>query len=592
MPNEKTNRLFRARIVNVLQSLGFRPDQEVVLEKGVKDVRSVFESDKQWKKKFAASWPPAQPAIRNAAILKLWLGFTNADIRAFFATQDRDEKVLLAKFERKELELRLRAASYQVAVPQLADIKAVLRKGGKIDEIDLPFDPNNRTEAPSARETSTLPTYLFEEIDRIRAAEKAQDGDVNSQCRVIELYIEMGATKVASMLLDEGFANHPEFPGFWYQKARLLMALAERQRLQAARYNLMSAESEVLSAAEGHWSEMAADAEGGAYDLRAQVFDCCVRALSLLPDREQYEENARRWSSDYGKLRDLRNQLLLLIVQEAGWRCDPYSNLWDAFHQRVLARLGRLETIQNDRDPVAEKRRITRLRNQPLFSNETDALVVSAYNELFGRHSPLIDSKDGVRLLGLNFLRLLLPKKEYQKEVMKFVERLKQMYAEYACRILGPFDGLEVGGRGAWRMVMHEHLDAVLTRDEQRALVEDAYARWVDFIQSLKNETKRAIYDDEVRQKFDQGDHLGSFVAACGAEKEGVYRQDDGRGALILRCAAEWLLDTVPSTDIPQANKDVAERVLADDGLCGRAEEYYMQSFDDIEYGPPAFLAR
>jgi hypothetical protein len=75
--------------------------------------------------------------------------------------------------------------------------------------------------------------------------------------------------------------------------------------------------------------------------------------------------------------------------------------------------------------------------------------------------------------------------------------------------------------------------------DQQRDLVRKIYTRWAAAVNSMRDYALLSIYDDEVRRLFADGDLLGMHRAACQAETEGVYRRDDGWGALVLTRAAE-----------------------------------------------------
>jgi len=529
----------------------------------------------------------SKQAIKNVAILRVWCDFSASDIQELFPAGERQEASVLRKLDLREEELRFRAAAYSYVSPRFEHIKPVLLTGGDINSVELPFSPVQSDQPQKASEHVALPLSLIEAIDRVRDTPEFQAGDPNATAKVIEGYIELGATQIAHGLLYDALADYPEHPGLWFQNARLLLVLSENQHALAGSYSRWSEESEPLSAAENHWQEMAFETQGQADSLRDSVFDVCVRAFGYLPDNKAYEASASKWSRDYGELRKLREKILLYIVHDAGRKCDPHRGRLDKLHDKVLARLGRLTKWEPGSGSVIGEERTASLAAEPIFSAETDKLVVSAYKELFGEHPWVITEYASVRLSALNFLRIYLPTDEYRAEVEKFVQVLREIHGDDASRFLGPYDGLQAGFAPLIRTVLHEHLDTALTRQEQRQLVHDIYKKWADWVLRLGADTTQSIYDDEIRIQFKTGDYEAAYRSACEAEETGSYRRDDGHGALMLKSTAAWVLDNTTRDRIEANLLDMARSHLADKAMCDLAREHFEQVYDDDEYPAP-----
>lgn len=585
--DEKWLEGLKPRIPGVLKSLGYPDGPDELVQKGVEEVRGVFTADEEWTRKCMRNGRVSKRAIENVAILRIWCGIIGKDIRKIFAFEARDDADVSRRLETREKELEFRAEAYAYAAPRFEQIKPALLAGGDINSVELPFSLVRPEQRQKASEHVALPLSLIEAIDRVRDTLEFQAGDPNATAKVIEGYIELGATQIAHGLLDDALADYPEHPGLWFQKARLLLALSENQYTLAGSYSRWSEESEPLSAAENHWQDLAFETQGQADSLRDSVFDVCVRAFGYLPDNKAYEASASKWSRDYGELRKLREKILLYIVHDAGRKCDPHRGRLDKLHDKVLARLGSLTKWEPGSGSIIDEERTASLAAEPIFSAETDKLVVSAYKELFGEHPWVITEYASVRLSALNFLRIYLPTDEYRAEVEKFVQVIRQVHCSDITRFLAPYDGLQASFAPLFRIVLHEHLDAVLTKREQRELVRETYKRWADWVRQFGEDTVKSIYDDEIRHHFGSQDYEAAYRTACDAEEAGNYRRDVGHGALMLKATATWLLENTSGDRIESNLLEKARSHLADRAMCDLAREHYEQVYDDDEYPTP-----
>jgi hypothetical protein len=237
---------------------------------------------------------------------------------------------------------------------------------------------------------------------------------------------------------------------------------------------------------------------------------------------------------------------MIFIVQEAGERCNPFRCSDWGLRERIEARLGRTQEClfhPGDegsgplREWVADPEKMSRLAGLPLFSETTDEMIFAAYKELTSPHGLVVDNQTHLQLLALNFLRFLAPDADYRREVTDFVESLRSGYAPRSGEYFGPFPGPY--DLASWRMALHEHLDTIMSRSEQRDLVRDIYAGWVAEVNRRRDEALSSIYDDEVRIRYAAGDLLGAYQAACQAEADGIYSRIDGYGAHVLRRMAQ-----------------------------------------------------
>jgi len=357
---------------------------------------------------------------------------------------------------------------------------------------------------------------------------------------------------------------------------------------------LMGEHWRAAGAAETQWEGMAMEEAGLSQDLRNSAFEACVKAYALLPDNNNYERAAIEWSNDYGALRKLRHRILVFIVQEAGKLCNPYGS-YDDLHDRIQARLGRtkkldLASMQWSEDPE----KMARLAALPLFSESTDDVLVSAYKELMP--GPWSDKATiPLRLSGLNFMRLLTPN-DYPTFVADFIERLRMTRPSEASEYLGPFSGFSSKGYASWRTVLHEHLDAVMPRKDQRELVRGVYGKWIEWVEKERDETLCSLFDDEIRIRFSENDIIGAYKTACKAEDDGIYRHDDAHGALVLRRTAQWV-SQISEDDPSDINALRLKKHLDDNDMKHLAEEHFDMKYEwdgNDDWGPqiPAVLDR
>lgn len=573
----------RQRILEALRRVELLPDDKELLNQWVGLVRSVFESGST-KSKTPYQHPVPMKVLENVALLKIGFGFDNRDVVLAISGDSRDIERMIRT---RENEITLLANAYAQATSRFSSIKEALTSGKTFEEIDIRGDVSlgqiSRVDSDPKR---SIPLHMAKALEKVRWSDRFQDGDPDAICHAAEQYMAAGAIEVAEPLVEQVLEADPNHPGGWFQKARLLLKKSDLATRQASHYRFLSEEADVLSAAEQHYEDLASDEAGNSLNLRLEAFDACVKAYSLLPDGAAYEQSAIRWSSDYGTLRNLRHSVRKFIVQEAGERCNPYR-MDGSIHERINARLGRTKKMVWDEtrqthDWVPDIDEMERLAAQPLFSENTDKMIVAAYKELMERSWTYFD-RDYVRLSALNFIRLLMSESEYRQEVTDFVESIKSGIASRSGAYFGPFYGPD-NGMTCWRLALHEHLDAILSRSEQRDLVRSLYEGWCKEVQHRRDEALLSIYDDELRLRFDAEDNVGAFQIACLAEKDGIYRRDDGYGALVLRRTAQR------AALILGAETSVGPLVsgyLEDEALKSVAEKYYDDQMQNIYFDDP-----
>lgn len=581
----------RAGIMAALHRVGLLSENEETNDIFNRLVRGVLDTREEVKKRYPDQIPSR--VLDNIAILKIAFGLTNPEIGQIIGGD-------LSKIDKtirvRESEIGVLAAAYTQARSRFPHLKDALVSGERFEEIDLrnhlalgrvaPRDPHSK---PS------IPLHMAKALELVRWSDGFQDGDPDAICVAAEKYMAAGAIEIAEPLIEQALEAAPNHPGGWFQKARLLLKKSAQAVRQASLFRLMSEEADTLSAAEAHYEELAYDEADFSQNLRRQAFDACVKAYSLLPTREEYEREAIRWSSDYGTLRSLRVSVEEFIVREAGTRCNPYMCEY-GLRERIEARLGRTrklvfhpgrEGVAPSNEWVTAPDEMARLAALPLFSEVADNVIVTAHKELMAPYGHFLDDRTSLQLSALNFLRLLVPPEDYRREVADFVERLKSGYAPDCGRYFGPYSEPD-DPYTCWRLVLHEHLDTVMNRAEQRELVRAVYAAWVSSLNQRRDEALSSIYGDEIRLRLAAGDDLGAHQVASQAEADGIYRRDDGYGALVLRRTAQRAANSIG--DAVKGHSSVVGH-LRDNSMKMVAEEYYdalVSEWDALD-GPDPF---
>jgi hypothetical protein len=461
----------------------------------------------------------------NLAIL--WsFRFSNADARKLLLSPPKasDEIRKLVAVRREEVTWL--ADAYQAAATGFAKLEEVLMTGVSLKDVDLKVTLSQEHDG-YRNPAVPRPLPLIGLIEDLRETEAFQEGDPDAVSKIVERYIDAGALKVAEKLLEQAMSESESHAGLWFQKARLLLSQAHRESNTAFRYQILAESNDPLSAAERHNEEMAAEHNGNAAEAQLRVFDVCLKALALLPNDQGFDDEIRKWSTDFGAARLLRRQILERVVSEAGLQTDPYRPYGDS-HERVLARLNRLTrwAPETGMGYVVDEVKCARLSREPLFSEVTDAVVLRAYDELMEDYT-VTYNRPQLRLQALNFLRFLAPGK-YPGEVSKFVEDLRMITPDKACDFLGPFDGIPaVEEDRSWRAVMFEHLGSAMDQQAQRSLVAEFYGKWIAWIERLKRETVGSLYADGVRRCFEANDGVGAYRLACQGEEEGALDHAD-----------------------------------------------------------------
>lgn len=594
--NERPN-TFRSRVSAALFQMDLLSDYD---EKQINRfnywVRSPFDTDPELKKTYVDGKVPAPiNLLKNVALLKIFFGFTNQQIIPLIKNIFSDEYYIEKIISLRRSEVAEFFKTYNWANQRFPKLEDALSSGLSLEDIDLAGIMPSSTPSDFLEAAKPLiPLHLAKCIEDVRWSDRYQEDDPDAICLVTESYIELGALDIAEALIEQALSKTPEHAGIWFQKTRLLMKKSAYAMKQSSYYQFSSEEADAMSAAESHWQEMAMEETSLAHDLRNSAFEACVKSYGFLPDNKKYERAAIKWSHDYGSLRELRHRILIFIVQEAGRLCNPYGG-HDELRDRIKARLGRTRKLDLPSTAWSEDpEKMSRLAALPLFSEATDAVLVSAFKELMEGHWDVGD-KTSLQLSGLNFMRLLAPD-DYPVAVADFVDRLKTALASASGRYLGPFSGFSDEDEAGWRTVLHEHLDAVMTRQEQRDLVREMYGKWIAWVDKTRDATLSSLFDDEVRIRFAKGDKVGAYATACQAEDDGIYRRDEPNAALVLRRTAQWASQT-PGPEQAQVNADRLQQHLDDKDMEQLAEAHFDLVYEwnaDPDWMPqiPAALDR
>ena len=223
---------------------------------------------------------------------------------------------------------------------------------------------------------------------------------------------------------------------------------------------------------------------------------------------------------------------------------------------------------------VAAPEKMAKLSALPLFSEDTDAMLPLAYEEF--KKCALIENFVGLQLAALNFLRVLAPSDVYHQEIKEFAYTLRFGYPHTNGFYFGAFPGNEDPGNR--RKVLHEHLSAIMSPAAQRDLVGHIYAKWNNDVEMRRQAAVTSIYDEEIRSLFDAGDILAAYEAACKGEAQGIYRRDEGWGALTMALGGS---ETV-AENIRKHLADVEMRSFAENWY----NDYYASLPDDDDGMP------
>jgi hypothetical protein len=321
-----------------------------------------------------------------------------------------------------------------------------------------------------------------------------------------------------------------------------------------------------------------------ALTLRENAFEVCLKAFELLPDQKEYMNSARKWSENHTSYMGIRQAVLQFIVGEAGRKCNPYRGVNSALHDKIEARLERSKKLLRHAPTdgkvaayewVTDYDKIAEIKELPLFSDKIDQLLLQSYQEIMGSHF-FHGDKTALQFAALNFTRVLTPYEDYKREVLDLVERLRGGYGETTSKYFGLYDADDP--TFSWRTVLHEHLDAVMSRENQRALVCDIYQKHVSEVLNRRDDALRAICDDELRRLCEAKLPQRAFEVAKQAEHDGVYRRDDGYSALVLLRMAEAaaMEQRVQGSEV----SDVAD-YLEDQDLVACAQDFYEKTLSD-----------
>lgn len=526
----------------------------------------------------------ATPAVLKNIVVLMWsFGFVAADIRPLLKAGRLDPEKVRQIIRVRRQEIAFLAGVYGRATSDFGTLEEALASAPSLGEVDLTKELARRSDKSSDDEKPAhKPLRLVQFIEDIRGSEEFQEGSPDAVSKIVERYIDVGALKIAEGLLEQAFSQTSDHAGLWFQKARLLLAKSEREGKQAAHYKMLEGESEVLSAAERHWGDMADDHLSQMMNLRLQVFDVCVEALRLLPEPRAYNEAGRKWSTGWESTNDLRRQILIHVVREAGLRADPYRP-FGGIQDKVFARFGRLRRFNPPQGFVVDPDECERLSAEPLFSADKDPVLMAAYDELMA-DSFIWQIRPGLRLLALNYIRLIAPDR-HPAEVALFVEDLKMMGGERACGIVGTFDPIPVDGEVQWRVVMNEHLDAVLDRAAQRELAIELHRKWMARVEQMQSETVADMYIDDARLHFQAGRWSEAYKIVCEGEEKGFLKRSDDMAAFVLRQTALAAAKEAHERGDAALVEEIAARHLRDRKMADLARSH-LSRYEDEDYIP------
>lgn len=568
-----------SRIREAIHATGMRVSPQLE-EKIIHRVRNVFDKDEE----LSAVAQPSPIVLRNLVVLMEWFDFTAADVRPLVKKAMHDTAKLSRKLNLKQAWVGIKAQSYGRAAGRFDRLRELLLSGTPLENMDLvqQLEMAAPRQEEGLREQSEPALRLVRFIEDLQASDDFQEGSPDAICKVVEHYIEIGALSIAQGLLAQALEEAVDHAGLWFQRARLFLALAEQETKSAFHYQLMKQEAEAMSSEEAHYEDLADEHAGRAGNFRSQVFGACVEALHRLPE-SGHQASVLRWITDYRSYCDLRRQVLVMVVREAGLRTNPYCP-FGGVQDRVLARLNRLKTF-GPGGFVHDPERNERLRAEPLFSAQQDAILIAAYDELMSDYLVHTDQRMGLRMLGLNYVRLLASDR-YVEEVAGFVDQLSHLTPHDACQFFGPFNGLSDGSETHWRSLLHEHLDAIMDRSAQRQLVRKLYQRWVDWASRQQADAERSICIDEVRTLFAAGRWAAAYQAACLAENDGLFQRTDAECAFVLWRSALAAAKSAYEAGDEHEVASITARHLADQRLVELAERFYWE-LDSDEDGFP-----
>ena len=584
-PQKRNSTSLQSLVEKGLERAGYLSEDKATRLKFVHLVRSVWDKRKggdggDWDKRY-----PNGPTVRffeNIAILKIKFGFVNEDIYRWIS-DDFSYISHVVKLRKKEVGLL--ADAYEAACHEFPALEELLNSKKKFEELSLCDIEMSSKLHPFEQELGRkVPMHLAKALEQIRWGDGFQDGEPDAVCLAAEKYMAAGAVDIAGILIDQVLEQHPNHPGGWFHKTRILLRQSAALLNEASYYHVLSDEADTMSAAERHYEDLSGDTVEHALTLRENAFEVCLKAFELLPDEKEYMNAARKWSESHTSYMEIRQAVLLFIVGEAGRKCNPYRGVSSALHDKIEARLERCKKLLrcapadgevSTYEWVTDYDKIAELKELPLFSDKIDQLLLQSYQEIMGSYF-FHGDKTVLQLAALNFIRVLAPHEDYKQEVLDLVERLRGGYGETTSKYFGFYDADDP--TFSWRTVLHEHLDAVMSRENQRALVCDIYQKHVSEVLNRRDDALRAICDDELRRLCEAKLPQQAFEVAKQAEHDGVYRRDDGYSALVLLRMAEAaaMEQRVQGSDV----SDVAD-YLEDQDLVACAQDFYEKALSD-----------
>ncbi len=534
----------------------------------------------------ASKIPPR--LLQNVTILSSMFGLTTQQISNLIYEEKKisDDKLDLA------LEmLRHKAGVYSGAASVFSNVCKQISGKTPLEELKL----LNIIQSASSNIFPATPAVggvkLVNAIEDLTLEDGYQEGEPSAVCKVVEHYIDLGAFKIAQGLLNQALEQAENHAGLWFLKARLSLLLSSMENRKAFNYRLSQEWADPMSREEENYQFLEDEAAGKAYDWREQVFEICLKAFSLLPDLDAFDKDARQWSNDFGDCRKLRENIIHRIVHEAGRKCWPFIG---NDNKRVLARLGRCAKYIPPETWVIDEEENKRLSKEPVFSSENDRIVISAYKEWITDKYYSHGLAIGPYLWALNLVRVFLPE-QYRDAVSEFIQKIKELPPQTACDLLRPYDGIQNDyGSDNIGTLLHDHLDAVMSRDEQRRFSIELYEAWESDIHQKRDNTLRSIYDDQIRAQFEAGQCGSAYSLACQAEDEGVFLRSNGSDALRLKRTAQWAAQDARKRDDACGETEITERHLQDEAMSKLAESYFDTVYEDWDldsYAPKVFYS-
>lgn len=589
----------RERVSLAIEDVGLRIQAPELLEQFIKAVCYLIEQEtnNDGKKASQPIWEdyegaPPMKVVRNLVILRHLMAFSKHEINTCIKAmkEEKSDAMAFASLgEKKQRLIEARGDIHAHARANFPALLAELRKGTPLDEMDLAAalkkegntHPTQNDPPPSDHLTEDrkqiLPISQVVEIEELMEREEYQNGEADAIFLVAERFLFLGEFATAGHFITQIRENSPDHPGAYALEAKIGLTLHQRADLEAERNRSRITQMPPPKEVEEILIFRAEVAQRDAETFVAQACEAAIKTLLFLPDAEP-ERATLSQREAWDRLQAYRVVFASFIVDMVGSCLNPHAD--SPLRTKILACLDRLTklnlshtappreaTTANDLNPP--DRPVHKPQVQAVFSKDLDDFLLKrAVGFMIIRQRS--DQWPSSEFNALNIIRALGSREDHALFAGIFIERLRDSHpldgedgaGERFARLFGEIpaaDGPPV--RDAWRIALHEHLDAVMSREEQHEMIQTAYQRWEEEIRRRGVAVRASLLYDEIRRKWAGGDLRGAYGRACEGEAQGLYRRDEAHGALTLRRLAQRLLR---HPDAPQDLLDKARAHLQD----------------------------